>query len=78
MLGSVKENFGDLLDLGGFTAVFPAVSPQETNPLYYAAVGGLIIGLSTSIHYILKGNVTGMSGIVFGIASLDQSKTSNI
>ena len=44
----------------------------ETNPLYYAAVGGLILGVSISLHYILKGNVTGMSGIVFGIASLNK------
>lgn len=43
----------------------------ETNPLYYAAAGGIILGLATSLHYILKGNVTGMSGIVYGIASLN-------
>lgn len=45
----------------------------EANPLYFAATGGLIIGIATSLHYVLKGNITGMSGIVFGIASLDKS-----
>jgi hypothetical protein len=39
----------------------------ETNPLYYAAIGGIILGIATSIHYVLKGNVTGMSGIIFDI-----------
>ena len=46
----------------------------ETNPLYYAAVGGIILGIGTSIHYVLKGNVTGMSGIVFGIASYNKNE----
>ena len=45
----------------------------HSNPLYYAASGGLILGLSISLHYILKGNVTGMSGILYGIASLNKS-----
>ena len=44
----------------------------ETNPLYYAAVGGIILGIATSFHYVLKGNVTGMSGIVYGVASLNR------
>lgn len=42
----------------------------ETNPLYYAAAGGLILGIATSLHFALKGKVTGMSGIMFGIISL--------
>lgn len=45
----------------------------ETNPLYYAAAGGVIVGIATSLHYVLKGNVTGMSGILYGIVSLDKS-----
>ena len=44
----------------------------ETNPLYYVAVGGIILGIATSFHYVLKGNVTGMSGIVYGVASLNR------
>ena len=46
----------------------------ESNPLYYAAVGGVILGIATSIHYILKGNVTGMSGILYGVVTLNRSK----
>ena len=44
----------------------------ETNPLYYATVGGIILGIAISVHYILKGNVTGMSGILYGIVSLNK------
>ena len=46
----------------------------ETNPLYYATVGGLILGLSISIHYYFKGNVTGMSGAIFDIISYNKGK----
>ena len=44
----------------------------ETNPLIFAAIGGSILGLATSLNYIIRGKVTGMSGIVFGIASMDK------
>lgn len=44
----------------------------NTNPLYYAAAGGIILGLATSLNYCLRGKVTGMSGIVFGIVSLNK------
>ena len=47
----------------------------QTNPLYYAVAGGLIIGLSVSLHYVLKGSITGMSGIIYGIISLNTSNT---
>ena len=47
----------------------------ETNPLYYAAIGGIILGIATSLHYVLKGNVTGMSGILYGIVSFNQGIT---
>lgn len=49
-----------------------------TNPLYYAAAGGIILGLATSINYCLRGKVTGMSGIVFGIVSCAKSSTALI
>lgn len=45
----------------------------ETNPLYYAAIGGIILGIATSIHYVLKGNVTGISGIIYDIVSFNMS-----
>ena len=44
----------------------------ESNPLYFAAIGGLILGISTSLNYILKGKITGMSGAVFGVVSLNK------
>ncbi len=46
----------------------------ETNPLYYASIGGIILALSTSLHYVLKGNVTGISGIIYDIAFFNMSK----
>ena len=44
----------------------------ETDPIIFAAVGGIILGLATSTNYIIRGKVTGMSGIVYGIVSLDK------
>lgn len=44
----------------------------NTNPLYYAAAGGILLGIATSLNYCLRGKVTGMSGIVFGIVSLNR------
>ena len=41
----------------------------DTNPLYYAAAGGAILGIATSINYCVRGKVTGMSGIVDSISS---------
>ena len=45
----------------------------STNPLYYAAIGGVILGIGTSLNYCLRGKVTGMSGILFGIVSCKRS-----
>ena len=39
----------------------------NTNPLYYAAAGGVILGIATSLNYCLRGKVTGMSGIVYNL-----------
>lgn len=44
----------------------------ETDPVIFAAIGGIILGIATSLNYIVRGKVTGMSGIVFGIVSLDK------
>jgi hypothetical protein len=41
----------------------------ETNPLYYASLGGVLLGIATSINYCLRGKVTGMSGMVYGLIS---------
>lgn len=45
----------------------------STNPLYYAAAGGVILGLATSLNYCLRGKVTGMSGIIFNLTSCNIS-----
>lgn len=42
----------------------------DENPYYYAAIGGILLGIATSLNYALRGKVTGMSGIVYGIFSL--------
>ena len=53
--------------------IFPMVVIDE-NPFYYAAAGGIILGIATSINYMLRGKVTGMSGMVYGIVSLQKCK----
>lgn len=45
----------------------------NTNPLYFAATGGVILGLATSLNYCLRGKVTGMSGIIFNLTSCNIS-----
>jgi hypothetical protein len=45
----------------------------ETNPLYYASVGGILLGIATSLHYVLKGNVTGISCIIYDVAFFNMS-----
>lgn len=40
----------------------------------YASLGGIILGLATTLNYAVRGKVTGMSGIVFGIISWNKSK----
>ncbi|CAD8165109.1 unnamed protein product [Paramecium octaurelia] len=41
--------------------------------IYLAAAGGLLIGLATSIHYLLKGRVTGFSGIFYSLITFDKN-----
>lgn len=36
-----------------------------------AVIGGALIGIATSLHYIVKGRVTGFSGILYSIATYD-------
>jgi len=39
----------------------------DINPFYFAAIGGVILGIATSINYCLRGKVTGMSGMLYSI-----------
>ena len=45
----------------------------QDNPLYFAAIGGIIIGISTSLNYAFRGSVTGMSGMLYSTVTLDKS-----
>lgn len=44
----------------------------EPNQILFASLGGLLLGLATSLNYIIRGKVTGMSGIAYGIVSLNR------
>lgn len=48
---------------------FPMVLVDE-NPYYFAAAGGVLLGIATSLNYCLRGRVTGMSGTLYGILTL--------
>lgn len=45
----------------------------DVDAVLFAAFGGILLGIATSINYIIRGKVTGMSGIVFGVVSLNRS-----
>jgi|JI9StandDraft_1071089.scaffolds.fasta_scaffold144263_1 hypothetical protein len=45
----------------------------NTGEYLYAVLGGLLLGVATSLNYILRGKVTGMSGIVYSIISINKS-----
>ena len=45
----------------------------STNPFYFAAAGGVILGIATSLNYCLRGKVTGMSGIVYNLSICNKS-----
>lgn len=38
-----------------------------------ACIGGLLIGLATSLHYIVKGRITGFSGIFYSLITYDEN-----
>lgn len=48
----------------------------ETNPLYFAAIGGIILGIATSLHYVLKGKVTGISNIINDVIFFNRGNAS--
>ena len=39
----------------------------------FAVLGGFLISLGTSLHLLMKGRVTGMSGMFFGIIRYDKA-----
>lgn len=46
----------------------------DSSDYLYAALGGLLLGIATSINYMFRGKVTGMSGIVYSLVSCTKSK----
>jgi hypothetical protein len=44
----------------------------DNNALFYAACGGIILGISTSLNYIIRGKDTGMTRIMFNFATFNK------
>ena len=45
----------------------------DVEAIQCAIVGGLILGIATSINYIVRGKVTGMSGTIYGVINMSKS-----
>jgi hypothetical protein len=45
----------------------------NSTDISFALLGGALIGIATTIHLLLKGRVTGFSGIYFSIISYDKT-----
>ena len=46
----------------------------DTTALTHAAIGGALLGIAASLHYVLRGKITGMSGLLHSLVSLNRSK----
>lgn len=44
----------------------------NSDDVYLALIGGCLIGVATSIHYMLMGRVTGFSGIYYSLITFDK------
>ena len=44
----------------------------DTNQIIFASIGGLLLRVTTSFTYIVRRKGTGMSGIAYGIISLNR------
>ena len=45
----------------------------DTTSLYYAAIGGALLGIATSLNFGLRGKITGMSGLMYTLVSFNRS-----
>lgn len=45
----------------------------NSSEVILALLGGVFIGLATSIHYLVMGRVTGFSGIYYSLITYDKS-----
>lgn len=41
--------------------------------VYLALIGGALIGIATSVHYLVMGRVTGFSGIYYSLITYDKN-----
>ena len=44
----------------------------STSDVLFGILGGILLGITTSLHLSLKGWMTGMSGIFYSLITLDQ------
>lgn len=44
----------------------------NSDDVYLALFGGLLIGIATSTNYLLKGRLTGFSGMFYSLITFDQ------
>jgi len=45
----------------------------NADDVYLALLGGFLIGIATSIHYLVMGRVTGFSGIYYSLITYDKN-----
>ena len=50
----------------------------DHDALYYAALGGVILGVACSLNYVIRGKDTGMTRIAFNIATFKKCMTLTI
>ena len=47
----------------------------DATSLYYAAIGGALLGIATCINFGLRGKITGMSGLLYTLVSFNRSNS---
>lgn len=47
----------------------------DSTSLTHAAIGGALLGIASSINYVVRGKVTGMSGLMYSLVSFNRSKS---
>ena len=43
----------------------------DQNSLFYAACGGVILGIACTLNYVIRGKDTGMTRIAFNLATMN-------
>lgn len=47
----------------------------DTAEYLFAVLGGALLGVAASLNYVLRGKVTGMSGVLYGVVSLNKGNS---